>query len=53
MRTEEEVRKRIEGIENMQKNGLQDGYIPIKDVRNILINNFLWVLGGDNVKMGS
>lgn len=49
MKTEQEIRERIKGIENQQKNGTQGGYIPVQDVRNILINNFKWVLEGKDV----
>ena len=48
MRSKDEIRKRIEKIKQQQENNQTDGYIPVQDVRNILICNLEWVLEEDN-----
>ena len=48
MRSEDEIRKRIEKIKQLQESNQDNGYIPVQDVRNILICNFEWVLQEDN-----
>ena len=44
MRSEDEIRKRIEKIKQRQESNQVTEYIPVQDVRNILICNFEWVL---------
>ena len=48
MRSEDEIRERIEKIKQQQESNQITGYIPVQDVRNILISNFEWVLQEDN-----
>lgn len=40
MRSEDEIRERIEKIKQQQESNQVTGYIPVQDVRNILISNF-------------
>ena len=44
MRSENEIRERIEKIKQQQENNQEVGCISIQDVRTILIRNFEWVL---------
>jgi hypothetical protein len=44
MRSEDEIRERIEKIKQQQERDQVTGYIHVRDVRNILISNFEWVL---------
>lgn len=44
MKTEKEIKERIKKIEEQQKKDKYMGYLPIQNVRSILINNLKWVL---------
>lgn len=45
MKTEAEILDRIESIKRCNQMESNQGFIPISDVRKILINNLKWVIG--------
>ena len=48
MRSEDEIKERIEKIKQQQKSNQVTGWIPVQNVRSVLISNFEWVLQEDN-----
>jgi hypothetical protein len=50
MKTEKEIRERIEDIKYLQRTNKDDGYISINSVREIVINNLKWVISDKPTK---